>query len=57
LLLLREEGTAKDLSILAAEIGPFNWQCDCFATKRPATMGLALKEVTKSLWPKSIWRV
>ena len=31
---LSEEGTAKDSGILATQIAWFNWQCDCFVTKR-----------------------
>src|SRR5215510_6883956 len=49
LLLLSEEGTAKDLGILAAEPGCFKRQCDCFVTKRLAAQWFALKEVTNQL--------
>jgi hypothetical protein len=49
LLLLCEAGTAKDLSILAAQLRWFKRQCDCFVTKRLAGQWFALKEVTKKL--------
>jgi hypothetical protein len=49
LLLLREEGTAKDLGILAAVSRCFKRQCDCFVTKRLAAQWFALKEVTNQL--------
>jgi len=47
--LLSEEGTAKDLGILAAAPGCFKRQCDCFVTKRLASQWFALKEVTNQL--------
>jgi len=49
LLLLSEEGTAKDLGILAAETECFKRQCDCFVTKRLTGQWFALKEVTNQL--------
>jgi hypothetical protein len=49
LLLLREEGTAKDLGILAAETECFKRQCDCFVTKRLTVQWFALKGVTNQL--------
>jgi len=49
LLLLSEEGTAKDLGILAAEHGCFKRQCDCFVTTRLPGQWFALKEVTNPL--------
>jgi len=49
LVFLREGSNRTDSGILATEVACFNWQCDCFVTKRLTQQWFELKEVTNSL--------